>query len=83
MNQDEREAAAEWKRLDYNFGYSAGFAGHDVGVGSAEYYQGHNDGSAARQEERDRLQEMEEADTLANMVDSDWACQELPEDYRF
>ena len=24
-----------------------------------------------------------EADTLANMVDSDWACQELPEDYRF
>jgi hypothetical protein len=24
-----------------------------------------------------------EADTLANLVDSDWACQELPEDYRF
>lgn len=24
-----------------------------------------------------------EAETLANMVDSDWACQELPEDYRF
>lgn len=83
MTQDEREEAAEWSRLDYNFGYSAGFAGHDVGAGSAEYHRGHNDGSEARQEERDRLQEVETLD----MSEFDYLelddVQEWPEDYRF